>query len=164
LTLKVDTFSVVRADGGGFGRQIDCVEALGTALSARENDRTETALQRRLYEGTTFDGCKNIAAFRPTCANLTRKQIVIATLEEIASLGTTNSKDKSEEIDLYQVQPTYEEGLSTQSFMAKSGCILEQGRRGEMFELRIWTVPPTHGVLCSSTVGVFSQRYTEDSA
>ena len=153
MTLKVDAFSVEGTDGGGFGRETEGVEALGTALPARENDRTETALQRRLYEGTTFDGCKNIATFQPTCASLTTKQIVIATLEEIASLGTTNSKDKSEEIDLYQVQPTYEEGLSTQSFMAKSGYRLEQGRRGgercSESKLWIWTAPPTHGVLCT---------------
>ena len=84
---------------------IDGDEALGTSLPARGNGRTETALQRGLLEGTIFDGCKNIATFRPTCANLTTKQIVMATLEKIASLRTTNSKDESKE-DLYLVQPT----------------------------------------------------------
>ena len=105
MTLHFDALSVEGTDGGSLGWQIG-VQALGTALGARENDRTDTAVRRRFRDGTIVDGCKNIATFQPTCASLTRQQIVIATLEEVDSLGTTNFKDESDE-DLYQVQPTY---------------------------------------------------------
>lgn len=132
MTLKVDAFSVEGADCGGFGRETVGFEALGTALAARENDRTETAFQCRLLDGTTFDGCKNITTFQPTCTSRTTKQIVITTLEEITSLGGTNSKDENEE-GLDPVQPTYEEGMLTQSFMAKSGYGFDQDGKGEMF-------------------------------
>jgi hypothetical protein len=109
LTLKVDTFSVQGTDGGGFGGETEAYQALGTTLPARENDRTDTAFRRGFCDGTIVDGCKNIATFHPTCASRTRKQIVmleeIATLEELGSLGTANSKGDSED-DLYPVQPT----------------------------------------------------------